>query len=92
MKPCDEAAAFAQFISDADALRLRYEVIDELENSIDKLDDQIEEADSTGLDDVVDALSKIRNDLNSERLEHELAANELERNLLIFEKIQSCRK
>jgi len=92
MKKCKEAQMFEQFLADENALRLRYEVIDELENSIDKLDEQIDEADSCGLDEVADALSRVRNDLNSEKLEHELVANELERNLLDFELFQNYRK
>jgi len=92
MRQCKEAQMFEQFLADTDALRLRYEVIDELETSIDKLDEQIDIADASGLDEVANALSKVRNDLNSERLEHELVANALERNLLNFEKIQCDRK
>ena len=75
-----------EYVSKAKALEIMQNQIAELEKNIDALDTDIEELEKTYLDDTVEALCKIRNSLNLERLELEINICKLRLWLAEFEK------
>jgi len=63
--------------------------IGEIEETIDALDATIEQSESRGLSpNLIDELSKARNDLDLVRLNLSLKANEIEHALLNFERVR----
>ena len=75
-----------EYVSKVKALGIMQNQIMELEKNIDALDTDIEELEKTYLDDTVEALCKIRNSLNLERLELEINICKLRLWLAEFEK------
>ena len=75
-----------EYVSKAKALEIMQNQIAELEKNIDALDTDIEELEKTYLDDTVEALCKIRNSLNLERLKLEINICKLRLWLAEFEK------
>ena len=61
-----------EYVSKVKALEIMQNQIAELEKNIDALDTDIDKLEKTYLDDTVEALCKIRNSLNLERLELEI--------------------
>ena len=66
--------------------------IGELEDTLEAMDNNIEEADHCGLDEVVEILCENRNKLNLTLLELKLQYNKLEKEQLEFERIQLLSK
>ena len=87
-----EEAALVEFTTLANVLDDLYHRTGELEETISALDDNIEEADRIGLDEVADELSRVRNNLNLNRLELEIRLHKLEIKLAEFEKIRMMTK
>lgn len=87
-----EADALAEFNSLARVLDDLYHRTGELEETISALDDNIETAEECGLDEVVDALCKARNQLNLNRLELEIQLHKIEIKLAEFEKVRMLTK
>jgi len=87
-----EEDALAQYVEKAKILDHLYHRTGELEETIEALDKNIDEAESIGLDDVANALSRNRNKLNFERLEMEEQLHKLEIELAEFEKIRLMTK
>ena len=75
-----------EYVSKVKALEVMQNQIAELEKNIDALDTDIEELEKTYLDDTVEALCKIRNSLNLERLELEINICKLRLWIAKFEK------
>lgn len=63
-----------------------------LEDSLEALDDDIEEAEETGLDEVVEALCEARNAINLQKLELKIKMHELGLWLAKFEKIRQMTR
>ena len=66
--------------------------IGELEDTLEAMDNNIEEADHCGLGEVVEILCENRNKLNLTLLELKLQYNKLEKEQLEFERIQLLSK
>ena len=81
-----ERDMLVEYVSKAKALEVMQTQIAELEKNIDALDTDIEELEKTYLDDTVEALCKIRNSLNLERLELEINICKLRLWIAKFEK------
>ena len=81
-----------EYVSKVKALEIMQNQITELEKSIDALDTDIEELEKTYLDDTVEALCKIRNSLNSERLDLEIHVCKLRLWLAEFERAMQLEK
>ena len=75
-----------EYVSKVKALEIMQNQIAELEKNIDALDTDIEGLEKTYLDDTVEALCKIRNSLNLERLELEINICKLRLWIAKFEK------
>ena len=77
--------ALTEYISKVDAIEKLYRKTTDLENLIEALDKDIEEADKAGLDETVEILCKTRNSLNLERLKLEIHICKLKLWLAEFE-------
>ena len=80
-----ERDMLVEYVSKVKALEIMQNQIAELEKNIDALDTDIEGLEKTYLDDTVEALCKIRNSLNLERLELEIHVCKLRLWLAEFE-------
>ena len=87
-----ERDVLVEYVSKAKALEIMQTQITELEKNIDALDEDIEELDGTGLDRTVEALCKIRNSLNLERLDIEIHICKLKLWLAEFEKARQLAR
>lgn len=83
-----EGDALAEFVNKSNMLDHLYHRVSELEETIEALDKNIDEAESVGLDEVADELSKARNQLNLNRLDLEVRLHKLEIDLAEFEKVR----
>ena len=83
---------FVEYVSKVKAVEVMQNRIEELEKSIDALDEDIEEFEDTGLDGTVEILCKTRNSLNLERLELEIHVCKLKLWLAEFEKARQLEK
>lgn len=84
--------AFAEYLTNAETLDNLQHRICELEDTIEAMDDDIETAESNGLDEVVSTMCKARNHLNLERLELTIQVHKLEIQLAEFEKVRMLTK
>ena len=66
-----------EYTTKSKAIEKLYFRTNELECIIDKLDEDIEEAEENGLDEVVEVLCKTRNAINLQRLELKIKMHEL---------------
>ena len=97
MKDCIKSRLFErdmliEYVSKVKALEIMQSQIAELEKNIDALDTDIDELEKTYLDDTVEALCKIRNSLNLERLELEIHICKLRLWLAEFEKARQLAR
>ena len=81
-----------EYVSKVKALEIMQNQIAELEKNIDALDTDIDGLEKTYLDDTVEALCKIRNSLNLERLELEIHVCKLRLWLAEFEKARQMTR
>ncbi len=84
--------ALTEYISKVEAIEKLYRKTTDLENLIEALDKDIEEADKVGLDETVEVLCKARNSLNLERLELEIHICKLKLWLAEFEKARQLAR
>jgi len=84
--------SLAEYLETAAVVDDLYHRIGELEDTISALDENIETAEHSGLDEVVEALCKSRNNLNLNRLDLEIELHKLEIKLAKFEKIRMLTK
>lgn len=87
-----EEDALLEYISKAKVLDDLYHRAGELEETIEAMDNNIDEAEETGLDEVVDTMCKARNSLNLERLKLEIQIHKLEIWLAKFELIRQLTR
>ena len=87
-----ERDMLVEYVSKTKALEIMQTQIAELEKNIDALDTDIEGLEKTYLDDTVEALCKIRNSLNLERLELEINICKLKLWLAEFEKARQLAR
>lgn len=83
-----EEDALLEYTEKARVLDDLYHRTGELEETIEAMDKNIDEAESVGLDEVADELSKARNQLNLNRLDLEVRLHKLEIDLAEFEKVR----
>ena len=81
-----------EYVSKVKAFEVMQNQIAELEKNIDALDTDIEELEKTYLDDTVEALCKIRNSLNLERLDLEIHVCKLRLWIAEFEKARQLAR
>ena len=81
-----------EYISKVATIEKLYRKTTYLENLIEALDKDIEEADKAGLDETVEILCKTRNSLNLERLELEIYICKLKLWLAEFEKARQLAR
>ena len=81
-----------EYVSKVKALEVMQNQIAELEKNIDALDTDIDGLEKTYLDDTVEALCKIRNSLNLERLELEINICKLRLWIAKFEKARQLEE
>jgi len=87
-----EQYVFEQFVHNLKRIDFIIDELDLVETNIATIDQHIEEADRTGLDEIVEQLSAKRNDLNLKRIDLEIQKNKIERQLLEFERAQALSK
>ena len=83
---------FVEYVSKVKAVEVMQNQIAELEKNIDALDEDIEEAEDSGLDRTVEILCKTRNSLNSERLDLEIHVCKLRLWLAEFERARQMTR
>lgn len=83
-----EGEALVEYVSKAQVLDDLYHRVGELEETIEALDDNIENTESIGLDELASDMCASRNRLNLERLELETQIHKLELELIEFEKVR----
>ena len=87
-----EQDALLEFVKTAAILDDLYHRIGELEETVEALDKNIEDADAKRYKDVTDLLCHTRNTINLQRLELQIQASKLEIKLAEFEKVRMLTK
>jgi len=87
-----EGEALTEYAAKAEVLNDLYHRVGELGDTIEALDDNIDNAESIGLDDLTGDMCASRNRLNLERLNLEEQIHRLELELIEFEKVRMLTK
>ena len=87
-----EEDALLEYVSKAKVLDDLYHRIGELEETIEAMDKNIDDAEETGLKDIVEVMCKARNSLNLERLKLEIQIHKLEIRLAEFELVRQLTR